>query len=204
MELLNVTVFARGITPLLMNRVTEETLLGLRDKTKKAKNAPRPEDPREEAEPKVHRLADGRPHLPIGALFASLVEAGKYVRLDGKRQVSTASSTILPAFMSIESKTLPLVNHLDKKGAAWEVDMQPGKNPNGGELVCIVRPRFDVWAFEANILIDTKEISENQIRTLWDYAGRRVGLLDFRPQRKGTYGQFVVDRWEVQRAKKAA
>lgn len=29
-----------------------------------------------------------------------------------------------------------------------------------------------------------------------DDCGTRVGLLDFRPERKGPFGRFVVTKWE--------
>jgi len=29
-----------------------------------------------------------------------------------------------------------------------------------------------------------------------DDTGQRVGLLDFRPEKKGPFGRFVVTRWD--------
>jgi len=190
-----------GLTPIMHNRVSMETLEKIRNKEKAPKTAPKG-TPREECETKVYVDSEGWPYIPTECLFSCLVNAGQHVRLDGKRQVSTTKSTMLPGFLTLLDAHLRM--HLPgepRKKAAWEVDMRQGKNPNGGELVCICRPRFDLWAVTANVQIDTNEIGEDVIRQLFDIAGRRIGLLDFRPNRKGIYGQFVIRRWETKKDK---
>jgi len=114
----------------------------------------------------------------------------------GKRQMSTKQSTLLPAFLTVEDPYLPLVGQ-EGGPAAWEVDMRQGRNPNGGEAVCIIRPRFDSWSIDLSLQIDADSIAESLIRQLVDIAGSRIGLGDFRPQRRGVFGKFRVDRWEA-------
>jgi hypothetical protein len=38
-------------------------------------------------------------------------------------------------------------------------------------------------------------VDETRVRRIIDDAGSRVGLLDFRPERKGPFGRFVVTSW---------
>ncbi len=95
--------------------MTMEQLDALRTKEKKGKNAPRPKDPRDEAAPKVHQDDSGLPIVPDEMLFACLVNAGVFVRLDGKRQVSTRDSTTLPAFLEIEDRVIYLMHPDDEK-----------------------------------------------------------------------------------------
>jgi hypothetical protein len=180
----------------LMNAMTMAVLLGLREKKKPSKNAARPL-PREEADAKVHRMPNGEPHIPVHMLMACLVGAGQFVRLDGKRQVSTAKSSVLPGMLTIQSSYLPLIT---AKGAvaAWEVDVAQGRNPNGGEAVCIVRPRFDDWGFDLRLAVDQEQMPISMARELIDIAGNRKGLGDFRPGCKGTFGRFSIARWEVE------
>jgi hypothetical protein len=151
--------------------------------------------PREEAEPKVHTHG-GVPVIPGQNLMACLIAAGVFVRLDAKRQVSTGKATMLPGLMSLLDFTLPLYEPDTKKAAKWEADVRQGRNPNGGEAVAICRPRFDAWSFQARVIIEEAEIGENLIREIWDKAGKRIGLGDFRPSRKGIFGQFVVEKWD--------
>lgn len=191
MKQINITI--KGITPLLMNRMSPEQLLALHTGEKK-KFKVRPQ-PRDEAKSRAYLTEDGMPYLPTENFMACLITAGMYIRLDGKRQMSTRQSTLLPGFLTIENPYLPLTG-LNDIAATWEVDMRQGRNPNGGEAVCIIRPRFDQWSFSASLLIDIDSIAEDMIRELIDMAGSRVGLGDFRPQRRGVYGKFKVVKWQ--------
>jgi hypothetical protein len=191
-----VHVMCRGTSPILFNRMSESTLEGLRTKVKpaKAKDVGHVRTPREDAAPKIYGT-DACPILPGENLMSCLIAAGSFSRLDAKRQISTAKSTLLPGLMALLDFVLPLVDPDTKKPAKWEPDVRKGTNPNGGEAVCICRPRFDRWAFNCRVEIDDQQIGENAIRQLWDHAGKRVGLGDFRPARKGIFGQFVVEHW---------
>jgi len=195
----------RGITPLLQNRMSESVLEGLRTKTKPPKTASigTTRTPREDAEPKVHVDAKGNPGVPALVMMSTLIAAGRFCRLDGKKQISTADSTVLPGFLSLEGSFFKLLNS-EGKPATWEADVKQGRNPNGGEAVAICRPRFDEWNFSLRIAIADEEVGENIIRQLFDFAGRRVGIGDFRPARKGIFGQFVVDEWSAVEDKIAA
>ena len=196
--LLRVAVTCNGITPMLHNRILPDVLENIRIKTKKPKTAPPPRTPREEATPKVHTDFEGWPIIPTEMLFSCLVGAGRSVRLEGRKMVSTARETRLPAFMTIEDPYIRIINPENpSEKPAWEVDMRAGRNPNGGELVCIVRPRFDIWSFTANIVITQDSINPYKIRELFDIAGRQQGLGDFRPEKKGYFGQFTVNCWKT-------
>lgn len=186
----------KNISPLLFNRIQEDTLLNLRDKTKKKKFSTRPKDPREEAAPKVHQTKDGKPYIPANMLMSALIGAGMYIRLDGKRQLSTLKSSLVPGFITLEDHYCLLTNGKKNGIPKWEVDMQPGRNPNGGELVCIVRPRFDVWGFKFSLIVDDDSFPVDRVRELVDIALLRQGLGDFRPSKKGTYGKSVVTKWK--------
>jgi len=183
-----------GTSPLLVNRMTDEQLLALHTKEKRKFKAPK--DPRDEAAEKVYQTREGRPYLPTENLMACFISAGQYIKLDGKRQMSTKQSTLLPGFLTIEDPYLPLITGKTRAAASWEVDMRQGRNPNGGEAVCIIRPRFDRWAVTASLLVDTDSIAEQVIRELVDIAGSRIGLCDFRPQRRGIFGKFKVTNWK--------
>lgn len=197
-----IDILIRGTKPIMFNRMSPDALEGLRDKTKKKPKTAGAEPPEEEAARKIYTTSEGRPCIPIEMLMSCLIAAGVFVRLDGKRQLSTSSSSMLPGLMSIEEEIVPLLNPADVGAppewapAEWKYDMRQGRNPNGGEAVCIVRPRFNRWAAAFTIMADTDTLPESTFRQLFDFAGMRVGLGEFRPARKGIFGQFRVDRWE--------
>lgn len=196
--LVKVRTALRGASPLLLNAMSHEALLGLRNKTKPAKNASKP-TPREEAESKLYRTPSGTPCVPGQNLYSSMIAAGCFVRLDGKRQVSTRNETLLPGFMMLEEMLLPLYIPGTDKPAQWEVDVAQGRNPNGGEAVCIVRPRFDAWEIRPTFQVDLNEFTMEQARRLVDISSNRIGLCDRRPQKKGTFGRYQVFQWDVER-----
>jgi hypothetical protein len=198
-----IVVRCRGVTPLFMNRMSESTLEGIRTRTKPPKSATKAEGPKEEAARKVYEH-DGQPVIPAENLMACLIAAGCFVRLDAKRQLSTAKATLLPGILSLLDFVLPLSDPTTGQTSEWEADVRQGRNPNGGEAVAICRPRFDTWGFTVRSEIDTTQIGENVIRSLWDMAGKRIGLGDFRPARKGIFGQFVVDAWDREKDRMAA
>lgn len=198
--LIRVECTITGITPLLMNAMSEAQLLAIRDKVKSAKSAARPKL-RDEAESKLHRLSDGSPHMPAKALYACLINAGQFVRLDARRQITSAKATVLPGMLSLEDAILPLYKAGTKDTATWEVDIQQGRNPNGGEAVCIVRPRFDDWEIRCTLEVDQSQMPVQMAYDLVSIAGRRIGLLDARPQRKGTFGRFGITFWSPVRIK---
>ena len=191
MKVISVTV--QGISPILFNRMSEDALLNLRLRKKKSKGLAQTEEtPRAIAEKALYQDDKG-PFLPAEMLMACLVGGGAYCRLDGKRQMSTARSSVVPGFLEVmESKF-----HITP--AQWEVDLRQGRNPNGGEAVCLIRPRFDKWEFVATLRIDTDQVSEQQVRELVDISLMRCGMGDFRPARKGVFGKSVVRCWEVQK-----
>jgi hypothetical protein len=189
MKLIAMTV--QGVSPLLFNRMTEEALLGLRIRKRKAKSlASVEETPRQQAERALY-LDDKGPYLPQEMLMSCLVRGGMYARLDGKRQMSTAQSSVVPGFLDIREPRFYITP------PEWEVDLRQGRNPNGGEAVCLIRPRFDKWEFTATLRIDTEQVTEQQIRELADISLMRCGLGDFRPARKGPFGRSVVRCWET-------
>lgn len=187
-----IALSVRGVSPLLMNRMSDDALLSLRSKKKAAKSLSRDTLPRDEAAAKVYTTQDtGQPYIPAENLLSCIIAGGSYVRMDGKRQMSTGKSSMVPGFLEIHQTALLLTP------GDWEVDMRQGRNPNGGEAVCIVRPRFDRWAFDATVSIDDEQVSEPQVRELLDISLKRVGLGDFRPARKGPFGRAVVESWKI-------
>jgi len=200
MERIRITL--KGLPPgQFQNKMGMDELLALRDKTtKKSKTAARP-TLEEEAAKHIHYNGDGKPCVPKDMLMATLINAGVFIRLDQKRQLSTQKSTLLPGLLTLEGTSWPLLvpseGDESKWGyASWRYETRKGKNPNGGEAVCIVRPLFEIWAITFTCLLDTDELAEDTFLKLFTLAGTRIGLADFRPQCKGTFGKFAVIRWD--------
>jgi hypothetical protein len=58
------------------------------------------------------------------------------------------------------------------------------------------RPRLDKWALSFEVDFDENEIPGSVLKEVFDYAGRRVGIGDFRPACGGPFGRFIVSKFE--------
>lgn len=190
LKIMRIRVECRGISPLLTDPMSDETLEELRTKVSAPKRPDRPAQ--EVAAEKVYRY-DGKIGIPSMNLFASLRDAGKYVKFDARKSISTSDTTLLPELLTIDDYFMPFPD-----GTAWVTDKRRGVMKSGGKevAVCVVRPRFDKWEFTVNITIDTSHVSEESFRLLFRYAGSRTGLCSFRPTCGGPFGRFVVTKWE--------
>ena len=190
MSMQNVTVTIEGKTPLLMNRFTAEAELelssGHRPTTKKKFT------PREEAERSAYiDNKTGKLYLPTQNILACLIEAGKFFKL-GKNKVTTTNGTLLTGGVTIEG----LVSDLGTK--EFEVDSRRVVNPSTRGAVLRHRARVDDWKLTFDLEVDDEIFSVDLIREIVDAAGKRIGLGDFRPSKKGVFGKFRVIDWEVE------
>lgn len=189
-----------GISPLLFDKMTDETLDGLITGVRPSKPKDRPN--KDVAREKIYRKngKEGPIGIPSEMLFACLVNAGRNVKM-GKKQISTADSTSMPDFMSLTDFFMPLTN-ISSDGnddGSWEVDKRRGVLDNGGKKVAVglVRPRFDKWEFSFEIEYDEAKVDESTIRALFNNAGSAQGLGAFRPNCRGPFGRFKVAKWEL-------
>lgn len=179
-----------GISPYLMNPATDELLEELR--TGVRQQIDRTISAKAQAEKKLCKDDEGRIGIPAINLRSCLVNAGRHVKFEGKSKISTAESTLLDSFFLIRDFFLPFP---EKAAKSWTVDKRRGVLDNG-TAVCIVRPVFKDWGFTATVEIDEAIAKEKTVRVLFDMAGARIGLGDFRPAKKGPFGRFKVANWE--------
>jgi hypothetical protein len=176
-----------GVTPILMNRFTAENEVDVTSGSRPAHKGDQG-SPREQAEKKLYADSEGKLYIPGPNIFACLIEAGKYHKLN-KKQVTTQKRSMVPAGLSVEEIVCPL------KTPGWEVDSRSVVNPSTGGRIMCHRPRCDKWELTFTLDIDETLFSPKFVRQLVDDAGKRVGLGDYRPDRKGPFGKFVVKGW---------
>lgn len=184
--LLKITI--SGLSPLLMNRFTDENGLQISMGVSHVHVGSKP-SPREQAAKKAYADEDGNLFLPGPNIYAALIQAGTFHK-SGKSKVTTARTSLVPAGIFMLDAVVPLGT---KK---YEIDSRSVVIPaTGGRIMCH-RPRLDMWSATFNLDIDESMFSEQFVRTLVDDAGRKIGLGDFRPARKGPFGRFNVTAWK--------
>jgi hypothetical protein len=186
---MEIKVKIEGISPLLMHRFTEADQLAM-NKSRSALKTGSKRLPREQAASYLYTNANEHPVLPSTNFLACLVDAGRFIKV-GTRSVSTLKSSLVPAGIEIEESEAPIDPN------RWEVDSRPVVNPSTGNRAIAHRPRFDEWACEFTLAADEDLFGPELVRELVDIGGRRVGLCDHRPSRRGPFGKFVVSHWET-------
>lgn len=187
---MKIKVTIQGTSPIIFNRFSEEAEAAVSSASRRSTKATKG-TPREQAEPKAYKLSDGTLCIPGVNIFASIIEAGKFMKI-GKSKATTQKSSLVPAAMMLEEESCSF------NTKEFEVDSRSVVIPATGGRVMAHRPRLDEWETSFTIdLFDEGLFSKDDVRILVDDAGRKVGLGDFRPARKGPFGRFVVVEWKV-------
>jgi hypothetical protein len=198
LETIHVTI--EGTTPLLMNRFTDAAAQQLAGGTSTVMVGNKG-TPREQAEKKLYVDEHGILHLPGTNIFRALIDAGIFHKA-GRSKITTQKSSLVPAAVALVELTCPIKG--PDGDPKWEVDSRSVVIPSTGGRVMCHRPRVDAWRVSFTLEIDTSMFTAQLVRQLLDDAGKRIGLGDFRPARKGPFGRFVVVKWQSEKAAKAA
>lgn len=158
------------------------SMLTNRSKTKKVKEIPSPE---EEAEASAYRLPNnGGLYIPSEAFYGSLVRSAAAYRIG--RQSATA---LVAGTVKVRPMQIPLGTN------EYEIDLRPAVVQR--QRIIRARPLLKSWAVKFGIIFDpTFGITSEKLHQMLVEAGRRIGVLDFRPQHRGPFGTFLVDEWE--------
>lgn len=178
-----------GITPLLMNRFTEENEVKVSSGTSSVQLGHKG-TPRNQAEKKAYQDKEGNLFIPGPNIFSCIISAGKFHKV-GRSKVTTMKTSLISAGLSIRDLVCPLGTK------EFEVDSRSVVIPSTGGRVMAHRPRLDQWKTHFTLEVDTDMFSLEFLRELINDAGRKIGLGDFRPDRKGPFGKFSITRWQV-------
>jgi hypothetical protein len=184
---MKILVTIRGVTPLLMNRFTEAaevSVSGGHSPTSRGDKG----TPREQAQATAYRKDDGELYIPGPNIFASIIDAGKFHKT-GKSKVTTQRSSLIPAGVQVEELVVPLGTK------DFEVDSRRVVIPSTGGAIMKHRARIDEWECTFTLDVDTEIFTTKLVRLILDDAGKKIGLGDYRPARRGPFGKFVVVEW---------
>lgn len=187
----SVAVRIEGTTALLQHRFDENA---------EAERATRKvlikiEDPRVAAEKAAYRAPDGTLYLPGAAIARMLREAGGGHKARGSRK---SLKYIVPAAVMVDSDIVPLLNGDGRSRVKdFEVDSRPVTIPATKGRVMRHRPRLNRWAAEFTLQIDVDILPLDVVNQLLVEGGQQIGLGDYRPEKGGPFGRFIVTHWEV-------
>lgn len=185
---MKIHVTIEGVSPLLMNRFTEANEIAVSGGTTVAFRGSKG-TAREQAEPRRYCDGKGMLYIPGPNIFSALIAAGAFHKA-GKSKITTMKTSLVPAGIQVEDLVCPL--NTDQ----WEVDSRSVVIPSTGGRIMCHRPRVDKWSLTFTLDVDTTMFDPKLVRAIVDDAGKKIGLGDYRPARKGPFGRFVVTNWD--------
>lgn len=142
-------------------------------------------DPVAEAETRAYRMKDGNLYVPAEAVKGCLVNAAAYKKL-GKyaaKPIIAGCVQILPQQISLKTKN-------------YDIDERTVVIRGRGRVIR-ARPTLDKWKLSFDLVYDTAFIQGGHlIRAMLEEGGQRVGIMDFRPAKLGSFGMFTVTKWQ--------
>lgn len=174
MKRINCTI--TGISALLMHRFPMVALEAIDKKS-----------PEEQAEHSAYRSEDRTLFVPGINIQRCLVSAATFSKGKGRASLQkpvAACVIVTPEEVSLGTKQ-------------FSIDSRPVVIAATKGRIVRHRPRLNNWTLTFTLEYDESLLKESELRRIVDDAGSRVGLLDFRPERKGPFGRFMVTTWEA-------
>ena len=139
-------------------------------------------DPVEDAEYAAYKTEDGDLYLPMEAVFSMMIYAAGAHKI-GRRSMKS----YLAGGVRVEPEQILLEPN------EYEVDLRAVVIQRA--RVVRARPKIRNWKAAFTLIYDDDILTPEPLREILDDAGKRVGLLDFRPQRNGWFGTFSVTKF---------
>lgn len=176
-----VKVEITGLSPLLMNNpksmIDAAQGTGVVQTTKKY-------DLEKEAAKLAYFNSKGELYVSAEAIKGSLINAAAYKKA-GKfamKPLIAGGVIITPGEISLNTKKYTL--------DIRTVVIQRAR-------VVKARPKIENWKLNFELMYNEELIqNSNLIKDVLIEAGQRIGILDFRPQKMGSFGMFKVTKWD--------
>lgn len=190
-----VTFTLTSINPMLQHAMTDAVMDNLPGGTGSIEKPNQDEmDVRQRAALSLYRGPNQELGIPAKCLFAALCAAGPFVKAGGRRNISNAEESMVPAFLIMRQRFLPFTNQDD---ASWEVNIDSTRNPTTKGRTCTIRPLFSEWEIRSTVEFNHAiGVTTEQLRQLFFEAGYRCGFGANRS--KAPFGRFEVTSWDVQ------
>jgi hypothetical protein len=178
-----------GKTPLLMhNPAVMQSAGGSIGR----KTIPTPED---EADASTYKLPDGSLCVPAVAIRNCVLSG-----LTGVRFNRRAASPVLAGALLPSDLYFPLYDDQGNPITAWAIDTQRAVVQRQGIMRSRARvdpPWTVAFSFNLNTQIANPEAVLAMVSDALNTAGSSIGILDYRPQKKGWYGTFALGELRV-------
>jgi hypothetical protein len=192
-----VSIKIRGLSPLIVKRLSEKTTEQLINKQAKASPvAKAARDPEQDYLDSLYTLPGSPPAGTKGAVYgfpasgirkSVCTAASMFLRSGQKFSTAFISGSL---FVLEDAGGLVRIQH-GKDDPVMRSDQ--GRNPNArGAAVVIHRGCFNEWSLDLRVRYNSSVLSLEQVATLFAWGGFSVGIGEWRPEKSGCYGQYSV------------
>ena len=162
-----ISIEITGVTPLICNRFSDEAAMASTNGDRGSSAGMDRGSPHEIAAlPKLYLGTNGKPMIPSPNLLRSVIDGGSFTKI-GKKQITTARSSMLYSCLTIEAAEIPASLHKQP----WKVDTRPVRIPSTGGRILTHRPMFDDWSLSFEVDLDTSILNAKLLRQIVDDAG---------------------------------
>lgn len=177
-DLAECVVTIRGTSPLLQNRMSDDTVAGLTGEKLSAEKQAKNKTPEQRMKEALHTIdADaGRYGFPSEGVFRALISAGG--RFTDRPMTEWRGVLRIPFGL------------LEIRGAGPELHFAMGWQK--GIPMPVFRPIFREWELDVPVTYDKALVTRKELLELFERAGFSQGIGSFRPEKNGTFGTFQV------------
>ncbi len=177
MGIKKVEVEIKGVYAILMHRFPLEPVLAIEKKS-----------PKEQCEIALYETPKGELFVPGVNLQRAFIAGATFSK--GKGRASLQKPVAACLFVTPE--------HLILDPQEWNIDSRAVVVPATKGRIVRHRPRFEEgWQLRFMLEFDDTLLTEEQVRNVVNDTGSRVGICDFRPEKKGPFGRFMVTSWKA-------
>jgi hypothetical protein len=176
-----------GTAPLLAHRFSERSKRAMLDAMQGRQVPKEPKDPKREFEEAIYRLEDGSDGIPAVAF--------KKATVSGARFYKKISMVELRQFIFFRGEPSPDGRGLVRLEGEWtapemrEDVVRVGKG--GSDLR--YRPQYRDWGATLTVVYFTSCLTRSSVLSLIDAGGLGSGVGDWRPEKSGDFGTYMVD-----------
>jgi hypothetical protein len=176
----------QGITPYMQHRM-DDTTLETWEKNRKL-IIERPDVSKEDyAKAMFHSYFDEETKkffIPAEQLMGALIGAG-CLRKGKVGNAKKSMKNIVSAMFQVSPEKIFLAN-------GFAIDKRSAVNRNIKARVIVIRPRWENWDAEFELLVDNDTITNETIKGITEDAGNYIGIGSFRPSSGGRFGRFKI------------
>ncbi len=184
-----IQVEIKGTSPLLVHRFGEDAEQGKPTRQMQVNHR----DPREEATKCAYIAKDGTYYINAFSIPGAMGNAGANHKAKGSRK---SLRFVVPSAVRMTTDGITILNGAGP-AKSFEVDSRPVTIPATKGRIMRHRPRFDQWGLKFDLVVNDDLLSLDMAHQLLQEAGQQIGIGDFRPEKRGPFGCFLISKWTV-------